>query len=685
MKLLPFVSCLLLPTAIQGTDDNDLVFSEEFDYTNGGRPDPSIWTYDLGDWGWGNAELQRYTNLPQNVHISQDGKLVIRAIRIGNSFTSGRIKTLNKLTFKYGQVEASIKMPDLGNGLWPAFWTLGNNFPVIGWPACGEMDIMEMGHSSGINDGVINRRVGSAAHWEHGPGQYANYGKYFDLPEDLTLGFHKYRLEWTPYVIRTFVDNYIVWEMDISESQCPMEKCSEFHKHHFFLLNMAVGGRYTGLLNPAQISASFPAEYEIDYIRVYKNEWTTLGGSYVSDAPQEQLSDCGCPATCTSSILDLLAKDSAGTFTCRERMQWVMSNLEYSQVEACSFVSDEFPTICGAGCDPSNCVATMKPSPPPTTAPIIDHDINCGCPKDCNDSSLGQMADGFSCGDRIKWLMRSQSKTEAEACSIVSEEFPDICGAKCNPETCDFVEDTDQKVSCGCTDCDESVLNRMADGHTCKARIVWVMDKLSKTEEEACALVSDQFPAICGQGCNPETCQATDCFCDGYCDDSTLNKMVTDISGTYSCKDRIQYTRNKANVGLEEACIRVSEEFPSVCGQGCHPKNCEKPPTPVVVDCGCPESCNTDVLNRLATDGSGTYTCASRIDWVMGYYGLSEENACAMVSGEFPSICGQGCDCSNSLETDNRDGTENEDNDNTETSTPSPTMKQKKAKKKKKD
>ena len=133
------------------------------------------------------------------------------------------------------------------------------------------------------------------------------------------------------------------------------------------------------------------------------------------------------------------------------------------------------------------------------------------------------------------------------------------------------------------------------------------------------------------------------CFCDGYCDDLTLDRLVTDISGTYSCRDRIEFMRNQANVGLEDACTRVSMEFPSVCGQGCNPKSCNDSPTPTVVDCGC-LSCNGQALGLEATDGSGTYTCGDRIDWVMGYFGMSEKNACVMVSDEFPSICGQNCD-----------------------------------------
>lgn len=286
----------------RGLENEDLIFAEEFDYVGRLGPNPDLWTYDVGGWGWGNSELQHYTNSPENVEISQDGKLIIRAIREGNSFTSGRIKTLNKFTFKYGRVEASIKVPNLKDGLWPAFWTLGNNFPVVGWPACGEIDIMEMGHGGDTNR-LMNRRVGSAAHWEHGSGQYATYYDYLTMSEDLSQGFHTFSLEWTPEMITTFVDGQQVWAMDISESQCPSEKCSEFHSHHFFLLNLAIGGSYTGLMTPSQITAPFPAEYEIDYIRLYSNEWTEVGGSYLTS--QSDPIDCGCPTSCSNDVMEI--------------------------------------------------------------------------------------------------------------------------------------------------------------------------------------------------------------------------------------------------------------------------------------------------------------------------------------------------------------------------------------------
>eukprot|EP00980_Cylindrotheca_fusiformis_P031452 scaffold26388_cov127-Cylindrotheca_fusiformis.AAC.1 len=312
-----------------------LVFAEEFD--QGDRPNPDIWSYDYGDWGWGNAELQRYTDQTENVQL-RNGKLIITAIRRGNLITSGRIKTLDKFTFKYGSVEASIKVPDLRNGLWPAFWTLGNSFPIVGWPKCGEIDIMEMGNAAPGNN-ILNQRVGSAAHWFDDPNGRATYGLYLDAGQDLTQGFHKFSMDWTPDMITTYVDGKQIWAIDISPEKCPHAKCSEFHDHHFFLLNLAVGGSYTNLLLPNQITAPFPAQYEIDYIRIYKNEWTELGGSFTTNrggSPSKHvLTDCGCPTTCTFRQLSRLTQDSSGIFTCRDRIEWVIGNLGSTEKEAC--------------------------------------------------------------------------------------------------------------------------------------------------------------------------------------------------------------------------------------------------------------------------------------------------------------------------------------------------------------
>jgi beta-glucanase (GH16 family) len=275
--IFPIAASTLLAASVEAQQP---IWSDEFD--QGTVPDPAVWSYDLGSNGWGNRELQEYTRVPENVRIDA-GNLVITAREIpwgeGDSrITSGRIRTQDKLTFKYGTVEARIRIPDLADGLWPAFWTLGNDFSEVGWPACGEIDIMEMGSARAINDGVVNRRVGSAAHWEN-QGSQADYGQFRDVDANLNDGFHVYRMEWTPERITTFVDGQQIWTMHIEIGTCA--DCSEFHQPHFLILNLAVGGNYTGRLTEAQITAPMPAEMHVDYIRLFDNGYTELSGSSV--------------------------------------------------------------------------------------------------------------------------------------------------------------------------------------------------------------------------------------------------------------------------------------------------------------------------------------------------------------------------------------------------------------------
>lgn len=275
----------LLCLGLLGTDTacavtGELLWSEEFN--TGSTPDSTTWSYDLGAGGWGNNELQEYTDDPANARI-ENGTLVISALRqeyARASFSSARIRTQDKLTFKYGTVEARIRVPDLANGLWPAFWTIGNNFSEVGWPACGELDILEMGHSSGISEGVVNQRVGSAAHWQRW-GSHHYFAGSFDAPSDLNDGFHLFRMEWTPEVIKTFVDGKLIWAMEISDSTCV--DCTAFHQPHFLILNLAVGGGYPQIFNPAEITAPIPAEMQVDYVRIYDNGFTELGGSAVDN------------------------------------------------------------------------------------------------------------------------------------------------------------------------------------------------------------------------------------------------------------------------------------------------------------------------------------------------------------------------------------------------------------------
>lgn len=270
------VLCLL--TCAVSTVHAQVLWSEEFN--TGTAPDPEVWSYDLGASGWGNNELQEYTSDSQNVRI-EGGTLIITAQKSESGFTSARIRTEDKLTFKYGKIEARIKVPDLADGLWPAFWTLGNNFSQVDWPFCGELDIMEMGSGASIAQGVINRRVSSTAHWDN-DGSYASYGLSLDTISDLDDGFHIYSMNWTPEEVTTYIDGQQIWAFRIKEDTCT--SCTEFHQPHFIILNMAVGGNFTGLLNAGQISAATPAEMVVDYVRISDNGFTEVLGSSV-DTP----------------------------------------------------------------------------------------------------------------------------------------------------------------------------------------------------------------------------------------------------------------------------------------------------------------------------------------------------------------------------------------------------------------
>ncbi len=276
-----FAYAIVLIATLMGlpfTATGQVLWSDEFNA--GTAPDSRVWTYDLGGGGWGNSELQDYTNAPANVRV-EGGQLIITAqqqvLKGGRrTFTSARIKTDSKLTFQYGTIEARIKAPNLANGLWPAFWTLGNNFSLVGWPNSGEFDIMEMGAAAAISAGVVNRQVGSAAHWEHNGGR-ADYGLSYTSPTDLTTDFHLLRMDWTPTLVSTYIDNNLIWQMDISSTACT--DCTEFHQPHFMIFNLAVGGTYTGVTLASGITAPLPAEMRVDWVRVSNNGFTILGGS----------------------------------------------------------------------------------------------------------------------------------------------------------------------------------------------------------------------------------------------------------------------------------------------------------------------------------------------------------------------------------------------------------------------
>lgn len=261
---------LLFGASTLFSQNYELVWEENFDGT---ELNANVWNYEegVGIWNTGqNAELQYYQG--SNVAVGPDGEgnnaLIISAKKetVGSyQFTSGRIQSRGKVEVKYGKIEARIKLPVLANGLWPAFWMLGTE---KGWPASGEIDIMEAGHSHGIAAGTQNRTLNGALHWQEN-GNYAGYGPQWTAPVGSNLyDYNRFTLTWTPQRIEMHFNDHPTpyFAMDITGSD--KEEFRDWA--HYFVLNLAVGGSFPGITNPNNITAPFPAKMFVDYIRVYQ-------------------------------------------------------------------------------------------------------------------------------------------------------------------------------------------------------------------------------------------------------------------------------------------------------------------------------------------------------------------------------------------------------------------------------
>jgi beta-glucanase (GH16 family) len=234
-----------------------LVMSEEFD-TNG-APNPSMWSNNIGTGsdGWGNKELQYYTDRPQNIKV-EDGMLKITALKenfMGSAYTSARILTKGKFEQKYGRYEARIKLP-LGKGLWPAFWMLGANSDTVIWPQCGEIDIME----------YLGSKPTSIFGTVHGPGYSGGnaISKNYVLTNDrYDNDFHIFGIEWGENYVNYYVDDVLYNQ--ITPKDVPGEWV--FNQPFYIILNMAVGGNFPGSPNAETV---FPQTMTVDYVRVYQ-------------------------------------------------------------------------------------------------------------------------------------------------------------------------------------------------------------------------------------------------------------------------------------------------------------------------------------------------------------------------------------------------------------------------------
>jgi len=243
-----------------------LVWSDEFSGPDGSAPDATKWAIQTGGNGWGNHELEYYTTRPQNVQV-QSGNLVITAVKedytgpdgVSQHYTSARMQTKGLFSQQYGRFEARIKIPK-GQGMWPAFWMLGNNIDTAGWPACGEIDIMEnIGKEPSIVHGTL-----------HAPGYPpAGYTAAYTLPSGaFSDDFHVFAVEWEPQQLRIYVDGNLYGTYTQSGSPSPTNW--PFSTQPFFLLlNLAVGGDWPGA---PDASTQFPQQMLVDYVKVYQKQ-----------------------------------------------------------------------------------------------------------------------------------------------------------------------------------------------------------------------------------------------------------------------------------------------------------------------------------------------------------------------------------------------------------------------------
>lgn len=240
-------------TSCNKASKKELIFEEDF---TGSSLNESFWNYELGDGcpnlcGWGNNERQTYTK--HNVSV-KDGLLYIKATKDSTLYESGRITTAKKIEFQYGTIEVRAKLPQ-GQGIWPAIWMLGSDIGDKGWPACGEIDIMEY-------VGKAPHEVHTTLHTPDSYGQSKNTK--ITTNDKIEEGFHVYKCNWTKDFIEFYIDDTLVYTFN---PEVKNDKTWPFDKPFYIILNMAIGGNFGG---PEVDDSIFPQEFIVDYVKVYK-------------------------------------------------------------------------------------------------------------------------------------------------------------------------------------------------------------------------------------------------------------------------------------------------------------------------------------------------------------------------------------------------------------------------------
>lgn len=288
LRVFSFGMFLFFGCQLVNSQNNDyhLVWQDNFE---GNQLNSNNWVIEVNGDGGGNNELQYYRKENVSVGIepvSGASCLILTAKKenyLGKTCTSGRVNTLGKISFKHGKIEARIKLPHTANGLWPAFWMMGADYPSVGWPKCGEIDILEMGNSNGIKRGTQDRYFSSWFHWGESwnGGSYPNWGKDFTNSTGIQDDFHLFTLIWDEHSLKTYFDldkdpnKQPIVEMAIDGEDVAGNAAHYFHKPFFVIFDLAIGGNFTGIWDINNVTAlnqnnNYQAAMYIDYVKIYQ-------------------------------------------------------------------------------------------------------------------------------------------------------------------------------------------------------------------------------------------------------------------------------------------------------------------------------------------------------------------------------------------------------------------------------
>ncbi len=247
-----------------------LVWSDEFDGAVGAAPDPAKRTYETGATGWGNNELENYTNARANSYLDGSGHLVIEAVKTGATYTSARLITQGLFTQQYGRFEARLRAPADGAGVWPACWSLGSDIATHTWPSCGEIDIFEQnGASAATTYGTAHGPKNGAPTMDVADGGTGDNGAYTIGSGTLGDDFHTYAVEWTNSSITWYVDDNPYYYTFTETEYETRDGVWVFNTPFYILLNIAVGGNFVGTPPAGTV---FPQQMIVDHVRVYAPE-----------------------------------------------------------------------------------------------------------------------------------------------------------------------------------------------------------------------------------------------------------------------------------------------------------------------------------------------------------------------------------------------------------------------------